>query len=223
MKKLIVVLFLGSSLMLMGCAAKTDIQYSPPSQNEGKNSRVYSHNVEQVWDAAIKAVGEQFFVLDNIERDSKIITLSFSSQDPNSFVDCGKFTVTNSGGMSGKGVTSYYGAQSRAEFLVADDTPHPKPSSRTTSLSGKSNILVSSEGTTKTKVSVMTRYVLDVSFEGVRYIPVGFSGFNQSVRDSDVVSFNCGETGRSNKGSAQCVSRFTLEKNILDAIEAKLR
>lgn len=222
MRSLLLAIFILSNLMIVGCAAKTDVAYTQPKPQNEKNTRVYNGNIERVWDATISAVGESFFVIDNIERDSKIITLSFSVQDPNEYIDCGTLTVTNSGGMSGKGATSIQGAQATATYLVSDGSPHPKPALRTTALSGKANIILSKEGANSTKVKVMSRYVLLVNFESSRWVEVGFGGYSQPIQSSQTVSFSTGETGVGTKGQLQCTSRNTLEEAILDRIGNKL-
>ena len=223
MRRVVLIGIILSSLMFVGCASKTDISYTPPQTNVEKNTRIFNGNIEKVWDATIKAVGESFFVIDNIERDSKIITLSFSVQNPNDFIDCGIINITNSSGMSGRGTTSIQGAQATATYLATDGTPHPKPTLRTTTLSGKSNIILSREGSNSTNVKVVTRYALLVNHEGSKWIPVGFGGYSQPMQSSQSVAFNTGEIGTGSKGQLQCTSRYTLEDTLLDLIAKKLR
>jgi hypothetical protein len=59
MRKLMLILAsVAAWAVVCGCAAKSDYSYSPAAQHTSQNTMVYSGNVNKVWDAAIKSIGE---------------------------------------------------------------------------------------------------------------------------------------------------------------------
>jgi hypothetical protein len=215
-----IILAVVACFVMIGCGAKTDYSYMPAIQYSQENTMVYDSNINKVWDAAIKSIGEKFFVLDNIEKDSKIITLSYVIDNPENYIDCGKMTVETKG-MSNSGTYTFAGAQALATYYVGGpDNPHPQIVKRTTRLEGKANIIFSEEGKDKTKVVINARYVLSSKIETQRFVPVGLSGYYMPVADSDIISFNTGQEGMGQ--NLRCVTKYTLEKAILDGIKEKL-
>ena len=206
--------------VLVGCTSKTDFSYAPVQAYESANTMVYNSNINKVWDAAIKSIGEKFFVLDNIQKDSKIITLSYSVSDPAAYIDCGQVTAETKGA-SNSGTYTYQGAQAEAVYYIGDpNIPHPQPVRRTARLEGKVNIIFVEEGKDKTKVTVNTRYVMSVKFESRRWVPAGYF---MPVSESRNVTFNTGQEGVGEGGSnLRCVTKYTLEKSILEGIKDKL-
>lgn len=219
----LLVLMLG--VVMGGCAAKTTTDYVSPVPKAPENSRVYDAPVEKVWRAVVKSVSEKFFVLDHIEKDSHILSLSFSAQNPDEYIDCGTITHTNSGGMSGQETITFAGAAPYTRFLAATDgTPHPKMAERKTKLDGKMNIILAEEGKNKTRVTVNARYVMSMSFTSSAFVPSRWGGYFTPVRRTGSVSFNTGQIGTIDTGSrTECVTRYTLEKMVLDGIQSGLQ
>ena len=224
MHKIMLILVVFACFMAVGCGSKTNVSYAPPTQaHQAENTMVYNSNINRVWDAAIKSIGEKFFVLDNIAKDSRIITLSFSVNDPSNYIDCGNVTVETSG-MTNSGTWTYAGAQPNAKYFLGDpNTPHPQPVNRTARLEGKANIIFSEEGPNRTRVIVNVRYVMMTKFESQRWTQVGWGGFFTPTSSAHSVSFNTGQEGVASDGPGlRCVTRYTLEKSILEGIRGRL-
>ena len=221
-KVILALLALAVCAVLMGCASKTEFSSTQATAYPSENTMVYNSNVNKVWDAAIKSIGEKFFVLDNIQKDSKIITLSFGADNPDNYIDCGRVTVDTKG-MSNSGTYSYAGAQAMATYYVADPgMPHPQPVTRTARLEGKANIVFAEEGKDKTRVTVNARYVLAVKFEGQRLVVGAWTSYLMPTSNSRAASFNTGQEGTLEGTPLRCVTRYTLEKTILEGIKERL-
>ena len=215
-------LMLVAVVTLSGCASKLDVSSSPPPTYQPENTMTYDADLDRTWEAAIKSISEKFFVLDNIQKDSRILTLTFSAQNPNDYIDCGTVTYTLSGGASGNGPTTFPGAIANIPLSAPDGTPHPKPGVRTARLEGKINIVLSPEGKNMTRATVNVRYVMSLKYEGQRYVHVGWNGMMMPYTTSSVMGFTTGQEGVSDSGILHCVTRYTLEKMILDGIKTKL-
>lgn len=227
-KSLATGLFVLYAFTLMGCAAKTEFGNQPPADYANEPfSRVYDAPLNKVWAAAIASISEDFFVLDNIEKDSHIITLSFSSQNPEQFIDCGQRIITNTGGMSKSGTQYVNFAKQHESFYLSDGTPHPKEAVSNSNLTGKANIVFTALSNSKTKVTINARYVLSGTITAQQFIPVGLNGYMQTVSENYSATFNTNQDGKLasssfGSGSATCKSRRVLEKSILDGIQKKL-
>ena len=57
-----------------------------PIQNEAVINKPFS----QVWDELVKGLAKSFYVINNIEKASRLINVSFSTESPQSYVNCGK-------------------------------------------------------------------------------------------------------------------------------------
>lgn len=100
MKKLIAGLVVGVVMGLCGCASKIDTQLTPPQEYQIENSKVFHQPYDKVWRATVESIGESFFVLENIEKHSGIMSLSFFAKEPADFIDCG--TVHDNGNIFGR-------------------------------------------------------------------------------------------------------------------------
>jgi hypothetical protein len=77
-------------LVLGGCTAS----YAPPVQTEfdpSINSRVVNRSFDETWQTLIEYAASNFFGLDNYEKESGLLTLSFGSSNPSQFVDGGSW------------------------------------------------------------------------------------------------------------------------------------
>ena len=81
------------SLLLMGCAKPGSFneRYEPPvPRGEVENEVVVDMSFEDAWAKMISKLSQSFFVLNNIEKASGFINLSYASDDGDPFVDCGR-------------------------------------------------------------------------------------------------------------------------------------
>jgi hypothetical protein len=204
--------------VLSGCAAVTGgLKYAPPEPPEGQqNSRPFDADADSVWRALIAHVGDTFFVIDNMEKDSYFLNLSFSAKEPTEYVDCGHVTseVANARGPR----TYSFPAASASEEYEATNGGHLYFISRQISLSGKANVLLTSVSPSKTQVKVTTRYI--VRKTAVQRTPMDI---DPPQNLDATVSFSTGEAGDEPTGmKMRCLATLALERGILDGVAAKL-
>src|SRR3972149_4103317 len=90
MNRKIIVLI--TAMLALGCATQgtSRILYYENVPAQGKNEIVVSKQYTQVWDIMVKEIAKSYFVINNIDKESRIINLSFSTNSPSEYVDCGK-------------------------------------------------------------------------------------------------------------------------------------
>lgn len=132
------------SVFTYGCATAT---YTPPNEGNNLESKiVINKNYDKTWNAIINHLSSSYFAIDNFEKDSGLITVSFGADNPTDFIDCGNIKVKwtdqnyNQHNFNGPYVNflkQEYGAD----------------------LAGKMNITARSIGDSKTAVRVNARYI----------------------------------------------------------------
>jgi hypothetical protein len=229
--KMLLILVAGAFL-IQGCAkpATSTARYTPPTIKEVKNEVQVEEDFEIVWDRLVKNLSESFYVINNIEKASRLINVSFFTESPNDFADCGHSYRTFNQGPENK-TYKYNSAQScfiKVALPPVQQGFHQYPVvaniQRETGLEGRINIYVAPNQNGGTDVSVNTRYVFNLKTEGYTSI---YNQYNQVVRkdnipaNSDTCSFNTNKPGKTDIGSEgkkailTCVSRGKLEEEIL--------
>ena len=87
------------TILLLSCAVEKEKltenvgKYVPPSidDNNFKNSVITNKSFEETWTSVTDFVNNSFFKIENLEKDSGLLTLSFGSKEPENFIDCGDF------------------------------------------------------------------------------------------------------------------------------------
>jgi hypothetical protein len=158
-----------AALLVTGCSTSSTLDYATPANNEVKNKRIVNQDFEQTWDRLVRELSADFFVINNIEKASRIINVSFSVNRPDEYVDCG---ISNRSFTNPQGKTEHYkySAASAASYWVgADQPPHfPIAITRSTDLEGRVNIYVApTQGTRQTEIVVNSKYSLGIKQEGV--------------------------------------------------------
>jgi hypothetical protein len=169
--------------VLTGCAGKLDyVRPSAPLRHD--NSIVVDKPRDAVWNAMIPALGKQFFVINNLDKSSGLINISYSG-DPQLYVDCGRVTsyVKNA---RGERTYDFAGATASQQYEVMNDAGLFLISRRMT-LEGRMNLIFEEEGPQKTRITANTRYVLNREMQ----VQSMSSQIPQSRRDS--ISFNSGQ------------------------------
>ena len=90
------------TILLSSCAVKKEKltenfgKYVPPNIDDTnfKNSAITNINFEETWTSVIDFVNDSFFKIENLEKDSGLLTLSFGSKEAEKFIDCGDFEYT---------------------------------------------------------------------------------------------------------------------------------
>ena len=169
---------------------------------------------EDTWDKLVRNLSEDFFSINNIEKASRIINVSFSTQNPGQFVDCGA-TQRSYTSPSGTKQSYFYNSEDSTQYKTAAPNGMPVFVNRKTNLEGRINIYVAPSGN-QTDVSVNARFVLKInlSFQGMNQyeIPVG-----SPLIETLIVDFNTNNPSKSDGNSPGCASNGALEKRILDA------
>lgn len=219
-------------LLFTGCATKGTnlVDYNAPEELSIENKIVVNKNFDAVWDTLISNISASFFVINNIDKNSRLINISMTSNSPEEFIDCGRSNRTFS---FQKETTNY-------SYLVAKDSfykyagsggqynqgPAVHHVNRKTALETRINIYVAPEGDERTNVAVNARYVFTTTTSGktVYYDVMGMpypTEYNLPV-DSNNASFSTQETYRVNASAPgeepvylQCKSKGELEAQLL--------
>jgi len=86
MKKLVLA-SLSLCVLAFGCAGR--LEYRPPNSiAPQQNSVEINKSKDAVWKIIVPAIGKNFFVINNLDKESGIINISYSG-DPERYVDCG--------------------------------------------------------------------------------------------------------------------------------------
>lgn len=226
--------FITTIFLISGCAVQgvSTLKYTDnlPSQVQVKNESIVSKSYSQVWDALVKELSKSFYVINNIDKESRIINLSFSSSSPVDYVDCGKSHRTYKEGE--KTETYEYEVAASSQYKVAtEQQPDPNFSyyyiiRREVSLEGRSNIYIAPDdkNTNNTNVTVNTRYILTIKSRGEAFAK-HWNGNIQFLRsfpeNTSNITFNTNQIGQIEFGGGEiikisCFSKGRLEKEILD-------
>jgi hypothetical protein len=157
------VLVVISLIGMAGCA----VEFTPPThQNRPRYEVTYRATFNEVWDKLIEYSSQTFYGLDTINRDSGLITLSFSVENVGMVADCGMVTE---GGLT-----------MPALDYLAMDTPGIVD---LLEFSGRINILVQDVSPDLTAVRVTARYVIqyDVPRAGIHAV----WSFSSGGRDTE--------------------------------------
>ena len=90
------------AILLSSCAVEKEKLtenvglYVPPNINDTnfKNHIITNKNFDETWTSVIDFVNDSFFKIENLEKDSGLLVLSFGSKEPENFIDCGDFEYT---------------------------------------------------------------------------------------------------------------------------------
>lgn len=218
-------------LIVASCATvgPNEANYTPPAEGVPvKNTVVVDAPFGKVWDHLVEELSSSFFVINNIDKESRLLNVSFSSDTPDKFIDCGRTHRE----MEYKGRTEDYdydvaasstfkGAFKWGPFhnLPAIATVH-----RNANLSGRMNVYVAPKTDSETTVSVNARYIFSVNVSGVvdSYNAFGGeTGENPIPGTTDTITFNTGAPGAKQWGTGahseivRCRSRGVLEGKVL--------
>jgi hypothetical protein len=136
------VVMMSAGLMLAGCAPGN--YAAPTAAPKRDNERVVPLGFDAAWTRLIDHASQTFFVIDNVAKESGLLTLSFGSDNPAKFIDCGQVKAAWTAA-SGGGWTGPYAEYARI-YLGG-------------TLTGKMNILLQEVDANSTKLRVTARYV----------------------------------------------------------------
>jgi hypothetical protein len=198
-------------LVLTACAGQ--VTYSPPSSPAiFINTKTVDKPRDDVWAALVPALGSRFFVINNLDKSSGLINVSYNG-DPEKYVDCGIITsvVKNA---TGERTYNFPGSKAQQSYQMFTPGLLLLSIHRRMDLDGRINLVLEATAPQKTTATVNTRYVVKRDQE-VR----AADGRRQS--GSHTISFNGGGVGTfpsDNDQSSQCRSTGILESEILELI-----
>lgn len=207
-------LSLMAALLISGCAGK--LEYVRPSIQPGiaNNSKVIERSREAVWNSSVPELGKQFFVINNLDKSSGLINVSYNG-DPEKYIDCGRVTsyVKN---LKGERTYDFPGAKAQQQYEVMNGNGLFFINRRL-SLEGRVNLIFEEVTPNQTRVTANTRYVVQ------RQITASSAANNIPQSATDSISFNSGSTGafatNQNGQATECVSTGALEHEILSVIK----
>ena len=202
-----------STLLIAGCAGKVDYVRPNTAPTAQLNSKIIDKPRDAVWNSSVPELGKQFFVINNLDKSSGLINLSYSG-DPAKYIDCGRVSsyVKNARGertyeFAGAAAQQNYELMNGNGLFFVD---------RKMSLEGRVNLVFEEVGPNQTKVTANTRYVV------ARQQAIRSAANNVSQNFSHSISFNSGGSGTfagSNDGrSTECVPNGALEREIMSAV-----
>ena len=170
---------------------------------------------DAVWAASIPELSKQFFVINNLDKASGLMNISYTG-DPERYIDCGRI-VSYVKNANGERTYDFAGAKAQQRYEVMLPGAGLFYLDRRMSLEGRVNLIFEEAGATVTRVTANTRYVVTRT----QVIRNAANNIPQNVTDS--ISFNS-SSGASfpmnTQGlSAECVSTGALEQEILSAIK----
>ncbi len=220
--------------LITSCAstpAYYSLDYSQPELITIENEKVVVSDFDKVWDDLVADLSKTFYVINNIDKQSRLLNVSFRITDSISdYVDCGisdkKFSLAS------KQLDSRYKVADASSYFYSAEVQTNIPNTiyfevfRQPSLEGRANIYVapSEQGT---KVSVNTRYtwIFRAEYDTYLYMPLYDShtkqssyGRRQDTSYSEPISFNTNQRG-GRQSDVLCVSTGKFENEILKLIE----
>lgn len=224
-----------AALLLGACATVTQSTYEaiPGAQKKIANSVNTAASFDAVWDAVVAKLSQSFFVINNIDKQSRIINVSFTSTTPEDYVDCGasrrEFDFQNE-----RRTYEYQVAASNSYKFATTWVPAggvvPLPAvykiNRSTELDGRANIYIApgADGAGSI-VSVNAIYVWGVTLSGTADAYNAFgalvsSGQRMTPETPPGVNFTTQAPGSSGAGVEKitCATNGKFEESILNFV-----
>lgn len=194
-----------AAVALGGCATST-LNYTPPTASIIQNTKLVSRPFDETWDKLVKQLSSDFFVINNIDKNSRLINLSFTSQKPSDFANCGR-SIRTFNNAHGEQKYDYVPADSAA-FSTTNKEGIAFNVRRVMKLEGRTNIYVAPEGN-GTLITVNTKYVLNGQISSVAFD--GRPGGTENI----TWDFS---TKQGQMGEVQCYATGEIERRILSLV-----
>ena len=199
--------------MLVGCAS-SGLTHIPPASYSVQTSKTIPSAFDDFWDLYVAELSKSYFVINNIEKESRIINVSFSSNNPEDYIDCGRSTRTSKHPVTGSRTWTYDSAASSTFAAGKKGTNIEFQIERDASLEGRLNIFMAPKGGS-TQLSVNARYVWQIKTTTTQPPYT-----NVLHRDSTVIHLSSAEGGTHSfpEGDLRCVSKGVLEESLLNLV-----
>lgn len=200
--------------LVAGCAGKLDYVRPNTPAPASTNYKIIDKPREAVWNASVPALGKQFFVINNLDKSSGLINISYSG-DPEKYIDCGRI-ISYVKNARGERTYDFAGAKAQQAYEVMNGNGLFFIERRM-SLDGRVNLVFEELSPSQTKVTANTRYVV----QRQQTVRRAANHFPQSASDS--ISFNSGASSsfaaRADGRATACVATGALETEILSVIQ----
>lgn len=206
------------AMAVLVCAACNagEISYSGPTHGMVPIvSATVDRSKDDLWGELIPALGSQFFIINNLDKESGLINVSFSGE-PDSYLDCGwiKSTVVGPRGTRtydnpvARGTISY-------QYFDTNTGTGVWNVQHNLSLEARANLIVEELGPRQTMVTVNTRFTVSRT---VRSQNVTMRTFPSEFSES--ISFGTNETAEFSNSAlgTSCRSTGKLERELLALI-----
>lgn len=171
-------------LSFSGCAGS--LNYYPPKISTNYNtSIIINQNRDAVWKKMVPAIGKHFFVINNLDKSSGLINISYSG-NPEVYVDCGRI-VSKVSNLRGERTYDFPAARANQQYEIMKTNLYIL--NRQMSLEGRMNIIFEEIEEDKTRVTANTKYVVS------RKVTVRNAGGGIPQNFTTSTSFNSGGSG----------------------------
>ncbi len=198
-----------TAVAILGCGT---VRYDGPSAEvkPDSNSVTVDEPFEQVWSHAIPQIGKSFFVINNLDKSSGILSISYSG-DPESYIDCGSIHSeigANRADFSAAKAQQRYMAPVAGRIAVAD-------TDRRMALEGRVNIIFEKISPTLTRITVNTRYIVTQTIVS----KVVGDDFHPSTTDQSSVAFNTDGRGSAFSDGTVCRPNGKFEAEVVALVK----
>lgn len=196
----------------IGCVTGSFSRKAPATYEGKTNSKIVKLPREQLWTKLIPAIGKTFFTINNLDKSSGLVNLTFSA-NPEKYVDCGWFnsTVENARG-SRSYIVNFSSPQTQYEVFENGMLIQIE---RKLALEGKINLIVEKLSASSTKITVNTRYILTRTATATGGLDGNYRVMQRTQVDTATLDF---DTKGSFGGDSACVVTGELEKEILNLV-----
>lgn len=200
---------------LSACAGKVDYIRPISQVDSSANVKIIDKPREVVWNASVPELGKQFFMINNLDKSSGLINVSYNGE-PEKYIDCGRITsyVKNA---RGERTYDFAGAKGQQTYEIMQPGTGLFNIERKMSLEGRVNLVFEELSPNQTRVTANTRYVVQ------RQQVVRNTANNFPQTKSDSISFNSGGgtsfPAAADGRAAECVATGALEREILSAVK----
>lgn len=203
------------SLCVAACAGKVDYIRPTAPVAPTSNVKLVERPRDAVWNASVPELGKQFFVINNLDKSSGLINISYTG-DPERYIDCGRITsyVKNA---QGERTYDFAGAKAQQSYEIMNPSVGLFLIDRRMNLEGRVNLIFEEAGPNTTRVTANTRYV------ATRTQIIRNVANNLPQTYTHTISFNAGSSAffpaNAQGQLPECVSTGALEREILSAIK----
>lgn len=202
-----------STILISGCVAGKQEYFKPIRNNQIETSKIVDEPKDISWNKTISELGKKFFVINNMDKASGFINISFSG-NPEKYLDCGTVSsyVSN---LVGERTYTFPGSSALKQYEIMYTEPRIAlyQATRRMSLEGRINLIFEQISEKETKVNVISKYVINKTIIG------NYNPYLPSINSNESITFSSNEIGRFSESQTECISNGKLEEEVLETIK----